>query len=307
MSWILCALLAPLFSTITNFIDKYIIGDRIQNPQVISLFMAAMGLLAGSVVWVVNDFTSLPTTEALIVLLAGCLSFVSWVYYFKGLAVEETSIVILLFQISPIFTLILSFLFLSEGISFEQLLGFILILGATTAVSLKNVTSDKINASGKNKFGLSEAFWDINRANLFWAISAVILKFSIDQSSLREVLPYEAWGLGLGGIIFLLGSKKLRTSARRELRSMSLSTIAYLSVSEVFALLSRWVTILAFSLGPIALVDVIVGVQVFYGILIGWFLTHTLPKTFNENISRSGLLVKLLAACVLFFGLLLIS
>ena len=298
MDWLTFALIAPLFSTATNFIDKYLIGDRIKNPQVLAVFMASMGLIAGTIVWLLNGQALLSTRDTLFILAAGIIQLYSWVYYFKGLEFEETSIVILLFQISPIMTLMLSWLFLGEAISFQQFMGFILILSASTAVSLKG--------SETGTTYISQAFWDINIANLLWSISAVMLKFTINTSDLLTVLPYEGWGLGLGGLILIFTNTNVRNAFVTDSRRMQASTVSYLFGNEIIALASRWITVLAFSLGPVALVDVVVGIQVFYGIAIGWLLTWVFPKIFDEDMSKKGLLLKIIAALTLFYGLFLI-
>lgn len=299
MSWITFALLAPLFSTATNYIDKYLIGDRIKNPQVIAIAMGIMSLIAGTIAWMLNGFTTLTPFDASIVLAAGVVSFYSWVYYFKALNDEETSIVILLFQVSPVMTLLLSWLFLNEAISQQQLFGFILILAASTAVSLRD--------SESNSLKIAPSFWHVNMANLLWSVSAVMLKFSINTESLVHVLPYEGWGLALGGLILLITNSSVRTSFKEETRKLRKSTLGYLFGNEGIALGSRWITILAFSLGPVALVDVVVGVQVFYGILLGFVLTHLFPQIFKEDTSRAGLTLKITSAVALFYGIYLLA
>lgn len=299
MSWITFALLAPLFSTATNYIDKYMIGDRIKNPQVLAIAMAIMSLIAGTIAWMLNGFLLLSPTDAALVLGAGVISFFSWVYYFKALEYEETSIVILLFQASPVATLILSWLFLNETISQQQLFGFILILAATTAVSLRDAES--------NSLKIAPSFWLVNISNILWAISAVMLKFSINTESLIHVLPYEGWGLALGGVILLIINPTVRKSFKEESRKLQKSTLAYIFGNEGIALASRWITILAFSLGPVALVDVVVGVQVFYGIALGFVLTHLFPKVFNEDTSKAGLTLKITSAIALFYGIYLLA
>ena len=39
-------------------------------------------------------------------------------------------------------------------------------------------------------------------------------------------------------------------------------------------------------LGPVALVDVVVSVQVFYAIAAGWVLTYFFPQIFKEDLPR---------------------
>lgn len=306
MHWIVWSLVAPVFSTATNFADKYLLKDRIPDPLVMSLFVAFVSFLAGIVAWILFGFQTISSSDALLMIIAGIISYFSWVYYLKGLADEETSSVIILLQISPVFTLLLSGLFLSESISIVQLVGFILILAASTYVSVSGQSDSEDTHSGKNG-SIPRSFWDINMANILWSVSAVILKSGLNDYSLTQVLPYEGWGLGVGAIILLALYPPLIKTLQTELKVMKFTTFLYMGLNELCALASRWITIGAYSLGPVALVDVVVGIQVFYGILTGAILTTMFPRIFDENLERNHIWIKVYACCVLLLGLYLIQ
>lgn len=299
MSWIIYALLAPAIDTVTNFVDKYLIGDRIRDSHVITLYMAIVGVIAGTLVWIFNGFAFLGPRDTVLVLIAGILMYYWISFYFKALEEEETSVVILLFQLSPVITLVFSWLFLQETITFSQFLGFVLILSASTAVSLKETEGGGLY--------IGKAFWYVNISNLLWSIAAVLLKFTINTDGLLTVIAYESWGVALGGALSLVLFRHIRESFIDHVKRLRKGTASAVVGNEILSLIAKWVTFLAFSLGPVALVDVIAGVQVFYGIALGWVLTLLFPAVFREDTSRKRIILKITAAATLFYGIYLLA
>lgn len=86
----------------------------------------------------------------------------------------------------------------------------------------------------------------------------------------------------------------------------SWEVFVYLGASEGLVVVLRALTFSAFTTGPISLVTVIGGTQVFYAVLLGWLLTVIAPGIYHEDIRRVDLVRKLLWAGVLFIGLFLV-
>ena len=138
MTWLIFALLAPAVYAVVTFIDKYLLSNKIKDYNAMPIYTAAVGFIAGSILWVVNGFPTLPMKDALIVLTTGILTGTSLYVYFKALSTEETSKINILFQMFPIMSMLLAFLLLREKISMLQYGGFFLILFATTLISYEN-------------------------------------------------------------------------------------------------------------------------------------------------------------------------
>lgn len=296
-TWIFYALLAPAVYAVVNFIDKYLLSKEVKDYNAMPIYTAITGFVVGTLFWVVNGFPLLSSRDSLIVIATGILTTWSLIAYFKALSFEETSKVIILFQMLPIVTLLLSFLFLKETITPKQFIGFILIIFASIAVSVEKE---------KKGFILSPAFFYILIYDILWAASGVLIKFAINANSFWKILSYESWGIGIGGIMVYLIISPIRNAFNKSLKKITKRALSIIALNEGVFVLAKSLTFFAFSLGPVALVSVLENTQTFYGIIFGFALTIIAPSIFKEDISRKGLVKKLVASIILFLGILLL-
>lgn len=299
MSWILLALCAPVFDTIVNFIDKYLVGEKVKDYRAMPIFMGIVGTCAGIILFGLRGFPLFALTDMILILTAGILTYFSIYFYFKTLDFEETSIVVLLFQASPIITLVLSSVFLRETISFQQFLGFILVLSASTAISL--------DTSSKGAFKLNRSFYYIMASNIFWSSGAILFKYTAPSNDFVSTLGLEGIGIGIGALMAYLCHANLRKAFQDTLQKVSRPVLGLLTLNEILSLTGKWLVFWAVLLGPVALVDVVVSVQVFYAIAAGWVLTYLFPQIFKEDLSKSTLLLKIASAITLMVGVFLIA
>ncbi len=294
MSWLAYALLAPLIFTVVNFIDKLILEKHVRNPASMSAYIAIMAFISGCVLWVVTGFPVLSLHDTVIVMFTGILTSVGALLYYRALSTEETSKVIVLIQIQPVMVLILSFLLLHETITAFQFIGFILILGAAIALSTRR---------GMGGIQVSKALGLLLIVNLMWSLSVVLFKFVVAGDQFERLLPYESWGFALGGLFIVLFVRSVRDAFRESLRTIPKQALATIAVNETIFLGAKLLTLAAVALGPTALVSVLGGTQVFFGIVAGWILTVLVPSIYKEQIARPDLIRKGLIAVVLFAGI----
>lgn len=298
MNWIYLAILAPAVYTINNFVDKHLISNKIKDYQAITIYSAIVGFLAGTFIWIITGFPTLSLYDTGIVLLTGILTIWGIPIYFKALSEEETSTIIILFQSIAIISLVLAFLILGEKISGRELLGFAIIFSSVVAATFRKT---------KKIFTLSPAFFYVLAFDFMWALSAVLIKFAINANSFTKILPFESFGIGIGGTILFLVFPNIRNAFFKSTKILKMETITILFINEVIFVLGKAITFLAYSLGPVALVSVLGGTQVFFGIAYGFILTTLLPKNFNENIRKENLIKKGLLACMVLLGIYLLS
>jgi drug/metabolite transporter (DMT)-like permease len=300
MNWVFFALLAPALDSVINFTDKYIVEKEVQDYRGMPIYTALVSVIAGTLYWIFTGFPKLNTHDAGIILLTGVLTIWGLALYFKALMIEETSRIIMFFKAIPIFILIFSWIFLKEGISLIQCAGFIVIFTAVIGVSYEK----KDNDTGSL---LSPGLLLILLADILWAIAAILAKFAITLVSFSSILSYESWGVGIGGALLFLGVPSIRKAFLQTTKSIRKTAFVIMMVNETIFIISRAITFYAYSLGPTALVSVIGGTQVFYGIVYGVALSHIAPDTFREDSSRSGLLRKLCFSALLVLGIYLVA
>lgn len=298
MNWLLFALLAPAIFAVNVLVDKYILEKEIKDYQSMPIYSSIMALLFGVILLVITGFPILSYQDTLFVLLTGMLTLWGAAFYFRALSNHESSKIMILFQTQPVITLVLAYLFLKETISISQLIGFFVILIATVGVSLD---------MKQTKFKLSQAFFLILLANLFWAIAAVLFKFIVESSSFIKLISYEALGIALGGLVLYIFFPSTRKAFKKTQKGLRKLVLAIILANEGAFTIGKFFYYLAISLGSVALVNVMGGAQVFFGILFGYLLTLIAPKIFQENISREGLSKKLSMAFLVLIGLWLVQ
>ena len=294
MSWLFFAVFAPAIYSVVNFVDKYILSRYIKDYRGISMYSAVMATIFGTLFWLFSSMPKLSLHDAFLIIFSGMLTFWAMVVYFKALSFEETSKIIILFQMGPILVLVLSLLFLKEVISLRQFLGFTLILLSSVGVSLENPFTG---------FRLSKSFFLIMINQAMWSVGAVLFKFVVDQNSFVKVVSYESWGIALGGLILFLFFKNIREPFLDTFKTVKKKAIFFIFVNEGIFVIARLLTFLAVSLGPLALVSVIGSTSVFFGVIFGTVLTILLPNVFREDLSKSGLIKKFSFAALAFMGI----
>lgn len=297
MTWLVYALLAPLVFTVVNFIDKLILEKHIRNPLMMSPFVSVMALINGTVLWVLTGFPVLSLHDTVIVMLTGMLTAVGALLYYRALSTEETSKVIVLIQMQPVMVLTLAFLLLGETITVVQLAGFVLILGAVLALSVRK---------GMGGIPLSTLV-PLVLVNFLWSLSVVLFKFVAEAGDFTRLLSYESWGLALGGLLIYLFVPPVRRAFHSGIPAVPRRTLGVIAVNETIFVVAKLMTLAAVALGPTALVSVLGGTQVFFGIIAGWILTILAPAIYKENISQRELIRKGIIALVLFAGIGLIN
>ena len=299
MNWLLFAILSPAIYTVVIFIDKYIVEREVPDYRGMVIFSALMGLLAGTLFWVLGGFPLLSARNTLLILVTGMLTVWSAALYFTAIMTEASSNVIVLFQITPVMVLVLSFVFLRETLFPKQLLGFVLILVAAVGVSLRQ--------AGGGRIRLSRAFFLILVVDLMTAAAFVLFKFVSGEQTFSALIAYESWGIALGGLLLYLAVPTIRHAFNYDITHMRRRGMGAIFANEGMFVIGKLFAFLAVSLGSASLVSVLQSTQVFFGIFVGWVLTLAAPAVFQEDITRRGLARKGLLAGVMFTGLLLVG
>lgn len=298
MNWLFFAILAPAVYAIVVFIDKYILEKEVTNYLGMPIYGSVIAAIFGVLIWIGTGFPSLTLRDSLLIMLTGVLTVFGLASYFKALSIDEASKITILFQITPVLTLILSYLLLGNRISGQQFLGFVLILVSTLGTSVEK---------SLRKFHLSNIFFLILLTDFFWALAFVIFKFVSETNSFSSLISYEGFGMGVGGFILYKFFPSIRNSFEMINKKVGSSFFWIIVINEAIFLVSRLLTYLAISKGPVALVDVVGGTQVIFAIFYGILLTKISPKIFKENVSLKGLSKKLVLAGVVLVGLWLVQ
>lgn len=299
MSWLLLALLAPFFYSTCNFLDKYIVRIGVVDYRGMPMYTAVTGFLFGSTWWLLKGCHTMSVKDTILVFMAGLVSALATVLYFKVIYFMTASKVIILMQLVPLMVLLMSSIFLNEELTLKQIVGFFVIL--TAAFGLTYLT--ELPTSDKMK--LSSAILIIT-ADFLWALSNIFLKIASGNNSVATVFTYQSWGMVIGLLIFSLLLPKVKNSFISSFKNNGLKTFILVFINELLFITGKIVNLAAVSMAPVSLVSVIGNTQIFFGIIIGIFLTLLAPEIFEESISSKGIAIEFFWALIMFLGICLI-
>jgi transporter family protein len=312
MEWFIFALISTLLITLVNYGDKFLVESQVQNPLALLVLLSFMNGVFALIFWLLSGFMTLPLQSALLITLAGTAPVFAGYFYFQAVLRTEASHIIVIGQLSPVFTLILGILFLGEQLTGSQLLGFALIIAAALAVSIKakNPDSPLSSASIWTVFGLmvmTHLIYSVAIVLTDELISDIVMQGqTVKWQALLSVTAHASLGYFLGGLALLAFVPPVRNAFLSQFKQTPLKAIFALSSVEAIFAIRMFIFYLALSLGPASLVTVVGSLNVFFAILFGWILTLWRPQIFKEDIRLKSLAQKAVWAALAFAGVLLI-
>ncbi|TAK14248.1 MAG: EamA family transporter [Anaerolineae bacterium] len=294
MNWIALSLLSATIFSLSVLVDKYIV-ERLQKQfWGLPVASALIGLVFGFIFLFIAGTNFPPLLDSIIILLTGMFTLWGAVLYFKAMSEESSSIVVILFQLQPVFVLVLSWAILQEVIRSVQLVGFAIILASALILSIQR------EETNPKSFRLSAAFWWVLGADLFWALGSVLFKLVVTESNIWMGAALEAWGIFFGGVIAAALAPSLRLQFVEILRG-NRAVLPYIAFNETLFTAGKFVLLYAILLGPVALVTVLGSTSVLFTMVAERSLAVFLPAVYRVRadarsfMARTGLVLAMLA------------
>lgn len=139
--WIIYALLSAVTAALVAIFGK--LGVKDIDPTLATtlraMIMTVFLLCVAFTLQKFNGFslTSMNGKEWLYIILAGVAGALSWLFYFVALKTGTASNVVALDRLSVVFVLLLAAIFLGEALTWQSILGGVLIFAGAIFVSLK--------------------------------------------------------------------------------------------------------------------------------------------------------------------------
>ena len=136
--WIVYALLSALFAALTSVLAKVGI-EKVDSNLATAIRTAVVLVMAWALVLLTGKHRELAGVghrSWLFLVLSGCATGLSWLFYFKALQIGKASQVAPVDKFSVVLTMALAFLFLGEQVSLKALIGGALITLGTLVMVL---------------------------------------------------------------------------------------------------------------------------------------------------------------------------
>lgn len=297
MDWLMLALLSSLLWSASNLIDKYLLEKLLKNPLLSLDVIFFMDLIIGAGIWLFKDIPDLSLVNLALVLIAGALGMMGAVFYFMALNIEEVSRIVPMFNISPLFILVLATIFLGEVFTPGNYLGIAMLVVGSVLISIKRVES-------KRKFHWGRSMWLMLGCLITGAVVQVITKYLLGFADYWSVFSYLRLSNAIVLIPFVFMSwKALASTTKRHGKKV----LGFIGMSEGLAIGATFVFTLAVSLGPVTLVNSVGALQPLFVLAIMVMFSHFFPHILKEDIDRHTVALKVVAVALMILGTALVA
>jgi len=297
MHWILIALLAPACWALGNHIDKYLLGQRLDQRGIgsLMLFSALIGLPMMLLILLIGPGVfQLSPLDGAIMMLNGMLYVLGLLPYFYALQNDEASIVVPLFQTTAIFSYLLGLLVLGEELTVYQIGSALLIVIGSIMITLE---IDQRRSKFKAK-----VFALMLLASLLNALNWLLFKVVAIREDFWVSSFWEYAGFTLAGVLMLLFIKSYRSEFVAVLRQSKLNVLGLVALNETLSLAAKTATNLASLLAPLALISTVHGLQPLFVFIYGVLLTLYLPRYGSERLNAGIIFQKVAAITLMVIG-----
>ena len=185
---------------ITNHIDKFMINGIDESGSSIKTLLVFSTLVAGiilSPIWlIISKFSiGISNISLLCVLLSSFVYILATFFYFKALEKNDASIVVVMFQLIPVFSYILALIFFEENLALQQIIGSILIILSAVLISF-----DFEEKNNKSKW---LALILMTLSSLLYATYFFLFDIGIRNSSYNSCAFWLQIGFLIQGIILI--------------------------------------------------------------------------------------------------------
>ena len=298
MTWLLIALLPPALWSITNHIDKYLLSKYFKEGSVgaLMVFSSLIGVILLPIIYFIHPAVITSFNWSYLLISINGLFYLSAVLpYFYALQKDETSITVPLFQMIPVYSFVLGYLFLGEKLTIMQIIGGLIILLGALFISLEIETIKHFKLK-------KDVFLLMTLSSLLYSINFILFKFFAIDYNFYITSFWEYVGFAFFAIILILFIKKYRNEFFKVIKVNSIKVVSVNGINEIINIIAKIAFNFASLIVPVTLVWIVNGSQPFFVFIFGIILTLLFPKFAKEDLSKKVLLQKIIAIFVMFVG-----
>lgn len=294
------ALIAPLFYSFSNQLDKHMLEEHMEDSavEVLVIFSAIAQIISLPLLYALDpDIFSMGFQSVKILFLAGIINVGVIYFYLKALEEDDPTIVVIFYQIVPVLVGLFAYVLLGETLSKTQIVAGAVILLGTTVASFEVTSENTLRLKGRTVGYMLLAC-------TFWASETVIFKFAAIEEGERlwSSLFWEHTAtVAFGGIIILL-DKRSRIAFMNLFKSKSRRVISLCYVNEVVYMCGSIAEAHVTLLTTVALVFLVNTSQPFFVFAIGIGIAFLLPRYITERVQKKDVLQKIVALVITAFG-----
>ena len=252
MSWLALGLLSTMLFGLIGTVDKLVLSRYFTNHWAYPFFTSLFFGLYCSIIFLYRiqsgQFYSPSISVTLMALIPGIAHFIGALFFTRALIVLDASVMFGIIQINPIFAILWGWLFFGEIYKPINYAGILLIVVSAVLLSLER-TPDV-----KHKFHFSKALIFVVLGTFFKSLSDLFIKLALTDLAYWDAFSISRMGLLFAALTLLL-NKNIRCQIINPIKEHGKKVILIAGVIEFGAVINSMLIVLAFSLGPLALVS----------------------------------------------------
>lgn len=276
--WLMLAMATSFLYAIINHLDKTLL-DRLElgGPEVIlivSCLFAAFGIPYA--IYMEPGVLDINPKNVGIMLLVAILNVTLLFCYLKAMDQDEPTVVVLYYQLVPVFTLVMGYFVLRETITQNELIAMALVIIGTSVASFER--SELSTFSFKwGTCGLMVL------ATLCWATEMTIGKIVILEESVYHSIFWEAVMMVIVGFAILIARPKSRRAFKKAFKVNSKVILLVMIFGEALYALGNTLVSLASEIKEVALVMLTQPIQTIFVFIIGMVLAKFFPAIYTQS------------------------
>ncbi len=292
MSWFFIALVGPFLYALTNYLDKVLLEKYFKESGIgtILIFSSLVSVFALPFFFLMDRAVlDVSFANILILSLKGVLGVgVLWCYLI-ALRDEETSVVIVFYQLVPVFASILGYIVLGEILTRMQLIAMAVIIFGTTIIAFE------VDSDNHFKLRKKSTIIPMFAASFFWALGGTIFKRVALEENLWRSLFWENLMFVLVGMSIFIFARSYRENFMSAFRSNSKNILSLNFLNESIYISGNVAVAYSYLLAPVGLVLLMESFQPIFVLIIGLVLTVFFPKIIVEKIEAKHIWQKMIA------------
>lgn len=300
MNWFFIALGAPFLWSLVNVADSYLISKYSQKEKERSsgglvIFSSLIGIFIAFLISIfVSGLFDISFLDKALLIFVGFLTVIWIILYLYTLEIEDISSVVPWFLTVPIFGYILGYVFLGETLTFNQIIGSLIVFIGLILIS--------INFSGEKKIFKKRVALYMICACLVIAISGVIFKYVTVENRFWVSSFWEYLGLGIAGLFLYIFVPKHRAEFRYMNEAGGRKIFLVNIVSEIMSISGNLLSNFALLLAPVVMVYLVSSFHPAIVLFLTLLGTKFFPHIVKEDLSLKMLFPKIIAIVLITIG-----
>lgn len=310
MDWLLVAITAYLFLAVANLLDKFLVDNVLKSSKAYAFVVCSMGMI---VLVVAPWFLEWPGLSWFLfnILTGFFFAIALWMLYEALKRGEAARTLVFIGGLTPIFTIIMSIVFFEETYTINQWVGMGFLLSGVLMIAFISkpisTLSKYLTLLGLKKTIRNKSLQIAIVSAFFYAIFFIASKHTYNNQGFISAFLWNRLGAGIFVLVFLIRKKDREAIYNLFKKSSPSKSKALVLFNQVLGSSGFVLQNYAISLGPVAIVNAMQGIQYAFLVVITSILAAVAPKLLKEKFSWNIFLKKAFAILLVGVGLYFIT